>query len=489
MLLAAGALLGWITTSGRLTTIVAAQDKKPGVPAIDTRIGKIDLVHGYPTEASLRKLIDEMDFQRACQIHLWALPAVGFHGLHQAHLNKFAAADGDIVVYGDLKDKAGMLTPNLTTVYIMSFWDLNKQGPLIVEVPSGATAGGVLDIWQRPISDIGQTGPDKGKGGKYLFLPPGAKPGKAEGYIVKQATGVQLWFATRGLSPETKDAEATLRKHRLYGWNQRENPPATKYVPVGGREWTSQQPSDLKYWRYLAEVLAPEPTEPRDGFFLAMLAPLGIEKGKPFNPDARQKRILTDAALVGELMARGGAYEKRFPGAVTWEGTQWKYANMVELNQEAKQYAQLDERATWFYEAIGNSAGMQGRTLNFGQVYLETSKDKSGAWLDGGQHYHLRVPPNPPVKQFWSFTLYDNVTRGPVITDQGAADLSSRQKLAMNGDGSVDLYFGPTRPAGANDNWVKTTAGNGWFPYFRLYGPTEAYFDKSWRLPDIERLK
>lgn len=162
---------------------------------------------------------------------------------------------------------------------------------------------------------------------------------------------------------------------------------------------------------------------------------------------------------------------------------------MVELNQEAPNYTQIDERGSWFYEAIGESAGMQGRILSFGQVYLETSKDKNGNWLDGGKACRVRVDPNPPVAQFWSITLYDNVTRGPVITDQGAADLSSRKPdLVSNQDGSVDVFFGPVKLSGAT-NWIKTNSGKGWFPYFRFYAPKKAYFDKSWQLNDIEVVK
>lgn len=233
----------------------------------------------------------------------------------------------------------------------------------------------------------------------------------------------------------------------------------------------------------------PEPVETRDRMMFAMLRPLGIEPGKPFAPNERQKEILTEAARVGELMARATAFEKRMPNSTVYPGKHWEYANMVELNQEAKDYTQLDERGSWFYEAIGESAGMQGRILGFGQVYLETSKDKDGDWLNGSESYRMRVPAKPPVKQFWSITLYDNVTRYPVITDQGAADLSSRKPdLATNADGSVDVYFGPTKPAGAK-NWIKTTSGKGWFPYFRFYAPIEPYFDKSWQLEDIEKVR
>jgi hypothetical protein len=454
---------------------------------VDTRIGKLQIENGFPTPEAAKAIFEASDFQRATQVYLWGLPAVGFHGLHLAHLNTFGAKDGDVVLYQTLKDKVGMLTPNLTTVYGMSFWNMAEKGPLVIEVPAGATAGGVLDVWQRPVTDTGQTGPDKGKGGKYLILPPGAKDVKAAGYIVKRSPTNQLWFATRGLASDPKDAEQTLRKHRLYARTGRGKPSTTTFAPVGGKDWSSNQPRDLKYWQYLSDVLAPEPPEARDGFFYAMMLPLGIQKGKPFNPTQQQKTILTDAAVLGDLLGRVTAYSKRVEGTVVYPGRKWEYSNMVELNQEYKGYAQLDERASWFYEAIGNSVGMQGKTLGFGQVYLESQRDSTGAWLDGGKRYHLRVPPNPPVKQFWSFTIYDNLTRGPVVTSQGAADMSSRKPgLVTNADGSVDLYFGPTPPKGANANFVQTLPGKGWFAYFRFYGPLQPYFNKSWQLNDIE---
>jgi hypothetical protein len=454
---------------------------------VDTHIGKLELRDGYPSKETVEKLFDEMDFERATQAFIWALPAVGFHGLHTAHLNTFGAKDGEVVVYQSLKDKAGMLTPNLTTLYIMSFWNLAQQGPLVVEVPAGATAGGLLDIWQRPITDTGQTGPDRGGCGKYLIVPPGSDIQEMSGYIVARSPSNQVWFAARMLDRDPVAAEKMAHAHKLYAWTDRDNPPETKFVPVGGKEWSSAHPANLDYWKYLSEVIQPEPIEARDKVMFGMLVPLGIEKGKPFNPDERQKKILAEAAQVGELMARTNAFDKRFAGATVWPGTHWEYANMVELGQDDNYRTQVDERGSWFYEAIGNTVGMQGRTLNFGQVYLETSKDHDGDWLDGEKTYHLRVPANPPVVQFWSITLYDNVTRGTVITDQGAADLSSREDLFANGDGSVDVYFGPVKPA-QGQNWIKTNPGKGWFPYFRLYGPKEGYFDKSWQLNDIEKV-
>jgi hypothetical protein len=455
------------------------------IQVVDTRIGKLELRAGYPTKESGDKLYDEMDFQRATQAFIWALPAVGFHGLHLAHRNTFGAKDGEIVLYQTLEDKAGMLTPNLTTLYLMTFLNLAEQGPMVVEVPAGATAGGFLDIWQRPITDTGQTGPDRGGGGKYLVVPPGSDIREMRGYIVARSPSNQVWFAARALDRDPAVAGNVARAHKVYSWAQRSKPPASKFIPVGGKQWASAHPANLDYWKYLSEVIQPEPIEDRDKVMLGVLVPLGIEKGKPFDPNARQRKLLTEAAQLGELMARTNAFDKRFAGATVWPGKKWEYANMVELDQDSNYYTQVDERGSWYYEAIGNTAGMQGRILNFGQVYLETSKDKSGNWLDGGKSYRMRVPANAPVIQFWSFTLYDNVTRGPVVTDQGAADMSSRQNLTANADGSIDLYFGPTKPAQAQ-NWVKSIPGKGWFSYFRFYGPKEAYFDKSWQLNDIE---
>lgn len=453
-----------------------------------TPLGGLTLENGFPSRQTADRLYDEMGFQRATQAYLWALPAVGFKALYDAQTKTLGASNGDIMFYRGLADKAGMLTPNITTLYAFSFWDLARQGPVVVEVPEGLTAGGVLDIWQQPITDMGQTGPDKGAGGKYLILPPDSPDIDAPGYIVFRAPSNQIWFGTRGLDPDTSVAEATLRKFAIYGWNQRAEPAATKFLEVGGRAKQSAQPDTLEYWKLLTELYANEPVASRDRMMFGMLRSLGIAPGAPFNSDARQTRILTEAAKVGKLMARTTAYDKRYAGATVYPGKRWEYAVLFDLDQGSpeKNRVQFDERSSWFYEAIGMSVGMQGRIVGFGQVYLEISNDRDGNWLDGGKTYRLRIEPNPPVRQFWSITLYDNVTRGPLVTAQGAADLSPRNpNLVKNTDGSVHVYFGPERPANAA-NWISTNPDKGWFPYFRFYAAMEAYFDGSWQLDDIE---
>jgi hypothetical protein len=316
---------------------------------IDTRIGKIETINGFPTAAAAEKIFAESDFQRASQAYLWALPAVGFHGLHLSHLNTFGAKDGEIVLYVTLKDKAGMLTPNLTTIYAMSFWNLEKQGPLVIIVPAGMSAGGVLDIWQRPITDVGQTGPDKGQGGKFLILGPGQTDPQNTEFITVRSKSSQIWFATRGLGADPVAAEALVRKYKLYAYDDRPNPPQNKFIPVGDKTWSSEQPRDLKYWEYLHDVLAPEVPEERDRFFYGMMIPIGVVPSQPFAPTASQKKILTDAAVFGDLLGRLTAYSKRVEGTEVWPGKHWEYALMVELDQSYKGYGQIDERGSWFY--------------------------------------------------------------------------------------------------------------------------------------------
>jgi len=220
---------------------------------------------------------------------------------------------------------------------------------------------------------------------------------------------------------------------------------------------------------------------------MAMLAPLGIEKGKPFKPDARQKKLLEEATFVGEYMAMAISFDKRIEGSRYRPDANWQYVIMFHPSQEAEFYSQLDERTDYFYEAVTTTMGMVSKTPGVGQAYLgyyELAAD--GSRFDGGKNYRLRVPPNAPAKQFWSVTLYDVDTRSFIVTNEGIPDRSSRMDLRKNADGSVDIYMGPTAPQGFESNWIPTAPGRGWFTLFRLYAPTEAYFDKSWPLPSIE---
>jgi hypothetical protein len=457
---------------------------------VETRIGKLEFIKGYPSDETIKKLYNEMDFQRAVQAYLWGLPMVEMAEWQKAQKDIFKAGTNDFVTYNTFTQKLGILTANATTPYMMAFPNLKETGPMVFEIPAGPTAGGLLDFWERPFSDLGQTGPDKGQGAKYLILGPEHPDMNPEGYIVVRSPHWNVFLGHRVLHPDPKVAAQLTKEHKLYPYAERENPKPTRYISSEGIDWEAYQSRGSMYFERLASILEIEPVEKRDYMIMAMLRPLGIMPGVKFNPTPEQVKIFEEAALVGEAMARANSYEKRFEGARLWEGKYWEISLFIsDTDQDLETHTQLDERASWFYEAIGVTDGMMGKIVGAGQVYLEAQKDSDGEWLDGGKNYKLTVPANAPVKQFWSVTVYDNDDRCLIDTGE-LPDKSSRMDLKFNKDGSVDLYFGPALPAGApKANWTKTVPGEGWFTYFRFYAPTQPYFDRSWQLPDIKKVK
>ena len=454
---------------------------------VDTRMGKLTFENGYPSRKSVENLFDEMDFQRACQAYIWALPIVSMAEWQGVHEGQFNAQDRDIVVYTTTEEKLGILTANATTPYIVAFNDLGRSGPLIIDVPEGPTGGLVNDFWQRPVTDLGLAGPDKGKGGKYLILGPGQTPpeGVKADYVFESGT-MNILFGTRILTPDPAEGKRLLNSSLIY-------PASTpgvvqKYSNAEG-EWFQYQPRGLNYWERLHEIIQREPVAERDRFMMASLRFLGIEKGKPFEPNERQKEILKEAVLVGEAMAQSNSFESRFPGVKYREDADWEYVIFLEPSQRGGDYEQLDERAAYAYEAVTTSAGMTTKTPGVGSAYLGGYRDSDGNWLSGSSNYRMKVPANAPMKQFWSVTIYNQATRCLIENGTGSAESSSRQDLNINEDGSVDLYFGPGKaPAGKENNFIKTNPNEGFFVYLRLYAPTEPYFNKSWQLPNIEKI-
>lgn len=457
---------------------------------VETRVGSLEFINGYPSDETLTKLYNELDFQRAVQAYLWALPMVEMAEWQKAQKDIFKAGTNDFVTYQNFSQKLGILTANATTPYMMAFPNLKETGPMVFEIPAGPTAGGLLDFWQRPFSDLGQTGPDKGQGGKYLILGPGHEDMNPQGYIVVRSPHWNVFLGHRVLHPDPKTAQEMTKAHKIYPYTERENPTPTKHISSEGIDWEAFQSRGLTYYERLASILEIEPVESRDFMIMAMLRPLGIMPGVKFNPSEEQAVIFAEAAIVGEAMARANSYEKRFDGARVWDGKYWEKSLFItDTDQDLETYTQLDERASWFYEAIGVTDGMMGKLVGAGQEYLEAQKDADGEWLDGGKTYVLTIPANAPVAQFWSITVYDNDDRCLIDTDE-LPDKSSRMDLVLNKDGSVDLYFGPVLPNDApKSNWTKTVPGEGWFTYFRLYAPTQPYFDRVWELPDIEKVK
>jgi hypothetical protein len=452
--------------------------------AVDTRIGKLEFTHdfanGYPTKETVEKLYDERDFQRACQLYLWSIPAVSFAEWQHGQAS-FGADNGDIASLLSYNDRLGVLTPNATTPYYLIFADLSG-GPFVIDMPPNVR-GAISDAWQHAL-------PNTNKSAKYLLVGPGQEtPNDVAGFEVRHSPTFNVNVGVRITVTDPKEAAALLAQLRAYPYAQRANPRAAKIVAPGDKKWSAMPPRGMDYWRRLDDVVQREPIDERDRFFHAMLKPLGIEKGKPFKPDARQTKILTDAALVGEAMARANTFERRFAGMMYRPDSHWHYALALDADDPDNFWNLIDERAAWFYEAVGASPDMAPKHPGPSSAYLGAYTDKSGDWLDGARSYKLHVPPNAPAKLFWSVTLYDVDTRSLLVNKQKIADRSSRMDLKKNTDGSVDIYCSPIGPAGFEANWIPTVAGKSWFAYFRFYEPTETYFDKSWPLGDFERIK
>jgi len=482
-----------------LTVCVEAAAQEPGTlaplpgalpPSVEARVGKVDFNRGLPTQKGIEQLFEIQDFQRATQLYQWAIPAIGVMGWHRASIANGKTEETDWVIYDNYVPREGILTPNTEVSYVMAFPELEKTGPLVLDYGPGKIAGIVMDYWQRPQFDFGLTGPEKGAtAGKILLLGPGHQvPDDVAGYHVVHMPTRFAFIGYRVLDRSEKDKLTPLNK--LYPYSERNNPPAPKVI-AATKDYIQSAPRGLAYWEAVNELIQREPVEDRDRFFYAMLRDLGIEKGKLFKPDERQKKLFEDAALLGEEISKALVYEKRFiPNNRYRPDARWEFALVVDPSQREADYDQLDPRTEWFYEAIAASYVMITKTPGVGSIYLETYRDKDGDWLDGGKAYRLRIPPNPPMQQFWAVSVYDIDTRTLFRNEKLKAEVSSNSAgLQKNADGSVDVYFGPTAPSGKESNWVQTVPDKFWFPYFRLYAPTQAYFDRSWPLADIEKVK
>jgi hypothetical protein len=491
---AAPAALGMLSVAG-ITNPTYAQEAKPKRNVmttapnrsrkIETRIGTLEFTHdfanGYPTDSTIQKLYDERDFQRACQAYLWSLPAVAFTAWQRGTTQQLGAKNGQIVAILSYEARRGILTANATTPYYLGFADLSA-GPLVLEMPARGVQGAINDSWQNAI-------PGTEAPGKYLVLAPGQQAaGSVDGFIVRHSPTFNVFLGVRLTDADPEGAKEALSDLRMYPYAQRDNPPKMDILDAGTQAWSGLPPRGMEYWQRVNEVIQAEPVEPRDIFFHGMLRPLGLEKGRPFRPDGRQTKILTDAALVGEAMAKANSADRRFKDGKYRSDAHWDFALRLDADDPDAFWNLLDERASWFYEAVGAGAAMAPKRPGPSSAYLSAYKDKAGRWLDGGTSYRLRVPPDPPIKLFWSVTIYDVDTRALILNAQKIADRSSRMDLRKNADGSVDIYCGPTAPTGFEKNWIPTVPGKNWFAYFRFYQPTEAYFDRSWPLPDFEEV-
>jgi hypothetical protein len=277
------------------------------------------------------------------------------------------------------------------------------------------------------------------------------------------------------------------KQARVYPLSKAANPPATKFVNLSGKDISTVAPANLTFWELLNQVVQVEPSESLDPIRLGFYASIGIEKGKPFAPDARMKKILTEAALVGDATARAITFNMRQKEAYYYPNSSWQLFFIGGYKFETQpNVLNMDAQIYYHFIATGNTPSMEKKMVGQGSQYAWTAKDAKGAPLNGSKNYRLHLPPNIPVKNFWSVLVYDNQTRSMLQTDYQFPSMSSqREDLVVNADGSVDVYFGPNAPK-QKANWIQTVPGKGWNTILRLYGPTEPWFDKTWRPGEIE---
>ena len=444
-----------------------------------------------------RSIEYEIKVERAAEAAIWAIPAVGVADILVSTRRDLGGDVGDIIYFSKPMDsRHGFLTANNVTPYTIASLTL-KDGPIVVEVPAATDKvgyfGTILDAWQLPVADVGPTGDDQGKGGKYLLLPSDYKGEVPAGYLVYRlnTTSVTLAFrpvAKEGVSDEDVAAYSqTLKSYRLA---DAANPPKNRYVDAFPKKWNTLPTYDFTYFTDLNEVIQKEPVQERDKAMMGMLASLGMEKGKPFNPDAETKQAMLEG--LQRAWAKMQAYLVT-PGKATllfWNNRRW--GTLVNLpDGQAKlgfpfvteDRILIDERAGYYFYATALP-----KTLGGGSFYLTGWRDQNDKLFDGTSTYRLRVPKDTPAKDFWSIIVYSMKTKGFV---EGAprVGISSKDlgKMKVNADGSADVYFAPKAPAGLESNWIPT--GEDFFLIFRLYGPEKPLFDKSWTLDDVEKVK
>ncbi len=455
---------------------------------VETRLGTLEFFDGFPNDATVERLYDNLDFQRAVQAYLLAIPAVNQAAMRKALL-KWGPANTTMPIWEDLvfPNTVG-LTFNTSTPYAWMWIDLH-DGPLVAEVPP-RVLGAINDHWYRWVVDIGLTGPDKGQGGKYLILPPHYKGEVPEGYFVARAESYEMFLAFRTFPDEKGNlkphVDLTKQRTKVYPLAQAANPPPMKFVNLSPEPFVTVGPGDYQFWELLNGVVQSEPPYTGNPVTLGFFAAIGIEHGKPFAPDARMKKILTEAALVGDATARALTYRMRDKEAYYYEGSAWRTAFLGGYSFERDGIKLLDSASQYYFYATGVTPAMEAKMVGSGSQYALAFVDAKGQPLDGSRTYRLHLPANVPINNFWSVIAYDNQTRSFLQTDQTWPSVTSKDKdFKANDDGSVDVCFGPERPKDAK-NFIRTLPDKGWNAIFRLYGPLEPWFDKTWRLGEIE---
>jgi hypothetical protein len=439
--------------------------------------------------------------RRAVQAVIWGMPAVNYDLMRQAAIHEAKGAENEIVYWSQLPSwKNQTLTPNPDAVYLMPFFN-TRAGPMVLEIPpasdEGSITGAIDNVWQVPLEDVGPAGVDKGKGGKFLILPPGYNKDKApKGYIALPSETYGGFALLRsslrgGTDADVAKAVAFGKRVKLYPLTQATNAPPAAFVDAANVVFDGTIPYDLSFFQSLDHIVQTEPWLERDRAMIDQLRSLGIEKGKPFSPDSKVKELLESGAR--EANAWLDARLESLLSPPYFQGTHWALPASSEVVEEVVDGVSTDFAKPDSYPVDGrgitSSIAFIGiKRLEAGQLYLMTLKDKDGNALDKASSYRLAVPAKAPVTQYWSATAYDKATHAFIRGMERFSRSSQDPDLQVNCDGSVDLYFGPRNHDGEETNWIPTSGEGQFEVLFRFYGPEQPLLEKTWKLPDIEKV-
>ncbi len=453
----------------------------------------------WPSDKEAQQLRDELYYSMAIQAYMTMLPALNTIGMRDGSEKALGAGYNVLPMWKDRMDaKTWVPTPNADIMYAMSYLDLKETGPLVVAAPPGVI-GMFIDFFQRTIVDVGAIGPDRGRGGLYLLLPPNYQGPVPDGYFTYPSStyNVMLFFrmvmpgGENGLVPAP--AVELGERTRVYPlWAEEKNIKPMVFPNASGKRINMMYPADYAFWTKLKAFVDYEPYKAITPELRGVLAAIGIIKGKPFAPTARQKKQLEKAVLRAPKMIlaerklvrsdkRDIYYKDRQWGRIWAAGTsEWMQDTYLDVLQRAK----------FFQFAYSSAPAMVMRTINKGSKYPATFRDADGDILNGSNNYKLHLPAGIPAKLFWAVTMY-NITDGTMPeTSQRFPGVNGYDNLVKNKDGSIDLYFGPTKPEGAPEsNWIQSIEGRDWLVGLRIYGSGVEFFDQTWKPGDVAKLK
>lgn len=508
-------------------TSVPASVVTPDV--VETSHGTFTFKDGVPTDETAQALYDQHDFTFAYRAYMDTMRGVSIRAARRG-LEDMGVKQNEVMVFSELMDaKSLFLTPNADTIYVMGWLDLS-DGPVVIESPPGFL-GIVQDAWFHWVTDMGAPGPDRGLGGKYLIVPPGYEGELPEGgyYIAHAETTGILWFGRSFLKDgsDPKPSVDVIKSHtKVYPYvaggvgtsiasfltgnahlGKITEPPATVFHEGTGKVMNTLPPSDYSYFELLNEIVQDEPATSLDIELMGPLAALGIVKGEKFAPDERMKGIMTDAVAVANAASRNLLLNPRDPDWFYYPDSSW-YNMLFESGYEFETpipeitpqgakpypptgYRQMDARTAFFYGITGITPAMAMRLTGVGSQYLIAARDAGKTYFDGSKTYKVTLPKGIPQANFWSLTVYDNQTRSMLDTPQNYPRAGSQSypspAAEADADGSTTIWFSPTQPEGVGrGNWIQTMPDKGWFVALRLYSPLEPFFDKSWRISEIE---